>query len=88
MENSLKNQLERMSLLMEYQYSKNKSYLLNEQDNSSEEKEEKEKKFPFRMNRVGGNKIRIQDSETGDKIDVPFDLMEFFCSKLNSFRKV
>lgn len=87
MENSLKNQLDRISVLMEYQYSKNKSYLLTEQDNSSEEEEKKEK-FPFRMNRVGGDKIRIQDSGTGDKIDIPFDLLEFFCGRLNSFRKV
>ena len=86
MENSLKNQLERMSVLMEYQYSKNKSYLLKEQDSSSEEK--MEDKFPFRMNRVGGNKIRVQDSQTGDKIDIPSDLMEEFFNKLNSFRKV
>lgn len=82
MKNNLKNQLERMSMLMEYKYSVNKSYLLKEGDN-----EEEKEKLPFRMNRVGGG-IRVQNSETGDHIDIPYELLDEFFQKLSTFKKV
>lgn len=41
--------------------------------------------FKFRIARIGENKVRIQDSETGDKIDVPNDLISLFCEKITSF---
>lgn len=79
MENSLKSELDRMFVLMEYKYSKNKSHILSEEENKE--------KSPFRMNRVGGG-IRVQDPNTGDKIDIPYESLDLFFEKLSSFKKI
>jgi hypothetical protein len=42
---------------------------------------------PFRLARIGESKIRVQDSKTGDKIDIPENIIESFCSKLNEFKQ-
>jgi hypothetical protein len=85
MENNLKNELNRIFTLMEYSYSNSKNFI-NEGDytQKSEEKEE----FPFRMARMGGDKIRIEDGKTGDKIDIDFKLKDEFIKKLTEFRTI
>ena len=78
----MKNNLKQMFLLMEYTESQIND-IIKEQETQSEEKED----FPFRINRVGGDKIRIQDSLTGDKIDLPLPIMDEFFEKLMEFKK-
>ena len=74
----MKNDLKRIFLLMEYTESE-----ITDIDKELETKE----KFPFKINRVGGDKIRIQDSLTGDKIDLPLPMMDDFFEKLVEFKK-
>jgi len=83
MENKLKNELDRILSLMEYDNSNSKKPILIENEDISEKE-----KLPFRMNRIGGNKIRVQDSNTGDKIDIPQDSIDLFFEKLSSFKNI
>lgn len=85
MENNLKNELNRMFTLMEYEYSKSKNFI-NEGDYTQKTKEEDE--FPFRIARMGGDKIRIENSETGDRIDIDIKLKDQFIKKLTEFRTI
>lgn len=103
MNNSLDKIRDRMNELSEFRIPKYKEKILNEQesmemfhpelmdmskenepsiDNPSENQD-----FRFRMARIGENKVRIQDSETGDKLDIPNDLISTFCDKLTSFQE-
>ena len=85
MENSLKNELNRMFNLMEYSYSKNKNFT-NEGEYTDKVVEKEE--FPFRIARMGGDKIRIENTQTGDKIDIDIKLKDQFIQKLNEFRTI
>lgn len=48
--------------------------------------DEEDHSLPFRIARIGENKVRIQDSQTGDHIDVPIEVIDLFSSKLNDFK--
>ena len=86
MENNLKNELNRMFTLMEYTYSKSKNFT-NEGD-YTEKKEEEKDEFPYRIARMGGDKIRIENIETGDKIDIDTKLKDQFIQKLTEFKTI
>lgn len=86
MENNLKNELNRMFTLMEYTYSKNKNFI-NEGD-YTEKKEEEKDEFPYRIARMGGDKIRIENIKTGDKIDIDTKLKDQFIQKLTEFKTI
>lgn len=86
MENNLKNELNRMFTLMEYSYSKSKNFL-NEGDYTQKKEEEKEE-FPYRIARMGGDKIRIEDIKSGDRIDIDTKLKDQFIQKLTEFRTI
>lgn len=85
MENNLKNELSRMVSLMEYSYSKSKNFI-GEGDYT--QKTEDKDEFPFRIARMGGDKIRIEDSKTGDRIDLDIKLKDEFIKKLTEFRTI
>lgn len=84
MENNIKNELNRMFALIEYDYSKSKNFI-NEGD-YTEKKEEKEE-FPIKIARIGDNKIRIEDA-SGNTIDVDSKLKDEFIQKLTEFKLV
>lgn len=86
MENNLKNELNRMFTLMEYSYTKSKNFI-NEGE-YTQKKEEQTNEFPFTIARMGGDKLRIENKETGDKIDIDFKLKDQFIQKLGEFRTI
>lgn len=86
MENNLKNELNRIFALMEYEYSESKNFI-NEGDYIDQKKEKKEE-FPFSMVRFGDNKIRIENKETGDKIDIDYKLKDQFIEKLSQVKNI
>lgn len=86
MENNLKNELNRMFTLMEYSYSESKNFI-NEGD-YTDKKEEKQDELPFRIARMGGDKIRIENTQTGDKIDIDTKLKDQFIQKLSEFKTI
>jgi hypothetical protein len=85
MENSLKNELNRMFILMGYSQSDSESSI---SEGDYTQKTEENEDFPFRIARMGGDKIRIENKETGDKVDIDIKLKDQFIEKLTEFKTI
>ena len=89
---TLKNEINRMQFLMEYSTHNSKKKKLFEEEtpmeNPTENPTEEKDELPFRINRVGGNKLKIQSKDTGNSIEIPFDSIEKFVEKITSFKKI
>jgi hypothetical protein len=85
---TLKSEINRMQFLMEYSSYNNEKHKLYEEEVSVENPDEKKDGIPFRVNRVGGNKLKIQSKDTGNSIEIPFDSIEKFIEKISTFKKI